>query len=345
MAQQGRDQIINRISIIGAGSFGTAIAVLLGNKGKKITIWAREKDVVEGINENSFNPSYISDVKLPETVRASHSIEESISGSDLIVFATPSHALRSVAMKTKPFINGSEIIVNVAKGIEEDTLLTPSQILAEVLDGKLLEDQIGVLTGPSHAEEVSHFKPTTVVASAYSKRAARIIQDTFMTPEFRVYLNHDIIGAEIGGALKNIMAIAAGIVDGAELGDNAKAALMTRGLHEMKRMGSALGASQDTFSGLTGMGDLIVTCTSKHSRNRFVGYNIGKGSTLVEITSGMNMVAEGVKTARSVSQWSTRNNVEMPITDAVCRVLFENVDPKDAVHQLMTRNAKDEIMI
>ncbi len=336
---------MKKISIIGAGSFGTAIAVVLGNSKYDITIWARESEVVEGINRNKKNPAYLTNVSLPETVKARSSLEETIQGSGMIIFATPSHAMREVAEKTRAYLSGKEIIVSVAKGIEQDTLMTPSQILTEVLDGVVLEDQIGVLTGPSHAEEVGTFKPTTVVASAYSKRAARIIQETFMTPKFRVYLNYDILGAEIGGALKNIMAIAAGIVDGADLGDNAKAALITRGLHEMKRMGSALGASQDTFSGLTGMGDLIVTCTSRHSRNRYVGYNIGKGKSLQEVTSGMNMVAEGVKTARSVSQWSRKNNVEMPITEAVYKVLFENINPGDAVHELMTRNAKNEIMI
>lgn len=336
---------MKKIGIIGAGSFGTAIAVVLGHSGYPITIWAREPEVVEGINRNGFNPSYITDVELPKSVQASHDFKETIKDSEMIVFATPSHTVREVASKAKEFMSGDEIIVSVAKGIEQDSLLTPSQILVEVLEGIVLEDQIGILTGPTHAEEVSKFKPTAITASAYSARAARIIQETFMTPMFRVYLNHDILGAEIGGALKNIMAIAAGIVDGAELGDNAKAALMTRGLHEMKRMGCALGASQDTFSGLTGMGDLIVTCTSQHSRNRYVGYNIGRGSTLEEITSGMNMVAEGVKTAKSVTQWSRRNNVEMPITNAVYKVLFEKMDPKDAVNELMTRNAKDEIMI
>ncbi len=336
---------MKKISIIGAGSFGTAIAVVLGHSGYTITIWAREKEVVDGINQKGFNPEYICDVELPKSVSASYSIEEALEGAEMVVFATPSHAVREVAGKAKDFLTGNEIIVSVAKGIEQDTLMTPSQILVDVLDGAVLEDQIGILTGPSHAEEVSKFKPTAITASAYSKRAARIIQETFMTPMFRVYLNHDILGAEIGGALKNIMAIAAGIIDGAELGDNAKAALMTRGLHEMKRMGCALGASQDTFSGLTGMGDLIVTCTSEHSRNRYVGYNIGRGKSLDEIRSGMNMIAEGVKTAKSVTQWSRRNNVEMPITDAVYKVLFEDMNPKDAVNELMTRNAKDEIMI
>ena len=336
---------MKKIAIIGAGSFGTAMAVVLGNKRIPVSIWAREKNVVRGINTNHVNPEYLSDVTLPESVSANETLEETLAGAEMVLFATPSHTIREVATKVKPLITGQEIIVTISKGIEKDTLMAPSQILVDVLQGKVLEDQIGVLTGPSHAEEVGKNKPTTVVASAYSKRAARVIQETFMTNMFRVYLNHDIVGVEIGGALKNIMAIAAGIVDGAELGDNAKAALMTRGLHEMKRMGTALGASQDTFSGLTGMGDLIVTCTSEHSRNRFVGYNIGQGKTLDEIISGMNMVAEGVKTAESVCQWATKNNIEMPITSAVYNVLFKNVDPRDAVDQLMTRNAKEEIMI
>lgn len=334
-----------KIGVIGAGSFGTALASLLANKGLDVSIWAREEEVVTGINENKINPSYLTELKLPENIHAFYSIEKCIKDSEMILFSTPTHALREVAGITKDHLTGDEILVTVSKGIEEDTLLTPSQILVNVLKDAILEDQIGILTGPSHAEEVALFKPTTVVASAYSKRVSRIIQETFMTPRFRVYLNQDILGAEIGGALKNIMAIAAGIVDGAELGDNAKAALMTRGLHEMKRMGSTMGAAQDTFSGLTGMGDLIVTCTSTHSRNRYVGYNIGRGKTLQEITSGMNMVAEGVKTARSVHQWSKKNSVEMPITEAVYKVLFKNMNPRDAVQELMTRDAKDEIMI
>lgn len=336
---------LNKISIIGAGSFGTALAVVLGHKGHNVTIWAREPNVVEGIKKTGKNPEYISDVELPKIVQASSSLQDTLENTDMIVFATPTHALRSVAEKVKPYVTGHEIIVTISKGMEKNTLMTPSQILVNVFEEVVLEDQIGVLTGPSHAEEVSKFKPTTVVSAAYSTRVARIIQETFITPMFRVYLNHDIVGAEIGGALKNIMAIAAGIIDGAELGDNAKAALMTRGLHEMKRMGYHLGASQDTFSGLTGMGDLIVTCTSQHSRNRFVGYNIGRGKTLNEIISGMNMVAEGVKTAESVALWARKNSIEMPITDAIYKVLFEKMDPKDAVHELMTRNAKDEINI
>ncbi len=336
---------VNKISIVGAGSFGTALAVVLGGKKYSVTIWAREENVVEGINSKKFNPSYLTDVKLPDSIVATHSLEEALKDSDMVVFATPSHALREVAENVKPFLKGNEIVVSVAKGIEKDSLMAPSQILVDVLSETILEDQIGVLTGPSHAEEVALLKPTTVVSAAYSTRVARIIQETFLTSRFRVYLNNDIIGVEIGGAVKNIMAIAAGIVDGAGLGDNAKAALMTRGLHEMKRMGAVLGASMDTFAGLTGMGDMIVTCTSQHSRNRFVGYNIGQGKSLNEITSGMSMVAEGVKTAKSVCQWAKKNNVEMPITNAVYKVLFENIPPSEVVEDLMTRNPKEEKMI
>jgi glycerol-3-phosphate dehydrogenase (NAD(P)+) len=336
---------LKKVSIIGAGSFGTALSVVLGHGGFSVTLWARENDVVEKINSERKNPDYISDVKLPDSVSATSSLEVALDSAEILLFATPTHALRSVATNVKPFISGQEIIVTVSKGIEKDTFMTPTQILVSVFDGVILEDQIGVLSGPSHAEEVSKFKPTTVVAAAYSKRVARIIQETFMTPMFRVYLNQDIIGVEIGAALKNIMAIAAGIADGADMGDNAKAALITRGLHEMKRMGVAMGASQDTFSGLTGLGDLIVTCTSEHSRNRYVGYNIGQGKKLDEIITGMNMVAEGVKTTDSVNQWAEKNNVEMPITRAVHKVLFENMDPTDALIELMTRNPKEEKMI
>ena len=336
---------MKRITIIGAGSFGTALSIVLARAGNKVRLWARESEVASGINNRHRNPAYISDVTLPDTVSCYTDLEKCLNNPGMVIFATPSHVMREVATKIKPFLNGSEIVVSVAKGIENNTFQTMSQVLIEVLDGKIIDDHIGVISGPSHAEEVSEFKPTTVVASSYSKRTTRIIQDTFLTPMFRVYLNYDIIGVEIGGAVKNIMAIAAGIVDGAQLGDNATAALVTRGLHEMKRLGMKLGGSQDTFSGLSGMGDLIVTCTSEHSRNRFVGYNIGQGKKLEEIISQMNMVAEGVKTTRSVLEWSNELQVEMPITRAVYQVLFEGEDPKDMLYDLMTRHPKEEIVI
>ena len=333
------------VTIIGAGSFGTALSIVLARAGNSVQLWARESEIAYAVNNQHRNPSYISDVTLPDSVKCFTDLEECLQERDMVVFATPSHVMREVAERVKPFLSGEEIIVSVAKGIENDTFMTMSQVLEEVLEGKIIEDHIGVLSGPSHAEEVSKFRPTTVVSTSYSKRTARIIQETFMTPMFRIYLNYDIIGVEIGGSVKNIMAIAAGIVDGAQLGDNAKAALITRGLHEIKRLGMQLGASQDTFSGLAGVGDLIVTCTSEHSRNRYVGYHIGEGRGLDEIVSGMKMIAEGVKTTRSVYEWSNKLNIEMPITAAVYNVLFEGEDPKDMLYELMTRNPKEEIVI
>lgn len=333
------------ITIVGAGSFGTALALVLDTAGNNVQMWAREKEIANNINDLHINPSYLSDIQLPKSIKAYNDIEYCLKSQDMVVFATPSHTLREVAAKLKPCLDGHEILVTVAKGIENDTFKTMSQVLIEVMEGVTYEDNIGVLYGPSHAEEVGKLKPTTVVAAAYSTRTARIIQETFLTPMFRVYINNDVIGVEIGGSVKNIMAIAAGIVDGAELGDNAKAALITRGLHEMKRMGQMMGAHSDTFSGLTGMGDLIVTCTSTHSRNRSVGFRIGKGEKLKDIIESMNMVAEGVKTAKSVRDWSIKNKVEMPITHAVYGILFENVNPKDALYELMTRDPKDEIVM
>ena len=336
---------MRNVTIVGAGSFGTALATVLDTAGNNVQIWAREKEIVAGINENHQNPSYLSHVQLPETIKAYNDLEHCLRDQDMVVFATPSHTLREVAAKIKPCLDGHEILVTVSKGIENDTFKTMSQILVEVMEGVTYEDNIGVLYGPSHAEEVSMLKPTTVVAAAYSTRTARLIQETFLTPMFRVYINNDVIGVEIGGSVKNIMAIAAGVIDGAELGDNAKAALITRGLHEMKRMGVMMGAHTDTFSGLTGMGDLIVTCTSEHSRNRYVGNQIGLGKKLDDVIKSMNMVAEGIKTTKSVHDWAVKNRVDMPITSAVYKVLFESVDPKDALNALMTRDPKDEILI
>ncbi len=336
---------MRKATVIGAGSFGTALSIVLARAGNEVNLWARESEIAFAINNRHRNPDYISDVTLPDSIRCYHELEQCLEERELVVFATPSHAMREVAERVRPHLSGEETVVSVAKGIENDTFMTMSQVLSEVLEGTIIDDHIGVLSGPSHAEEVSKFKPTTVVATSYSKRTAGIIQETFMTPMFRIYLNYDIIGVEIGASVKNIMAIAAGIIDGASLGDNAKAALITRGLHEMKRLGMKLGASQDTFSGLTGMGDLVVTCTSEHSRNRHVGYHIGQGEDLESVVSKMNMVAEGIKTTRSVYEWSNKLNVEMPITEAMYRILFEGEDPKDMLYALMTRNPKEEINI
>ncbi|MEX0686286.1 MAG: NAD(P)H-dependent glycerol-3-phosphate dehydrogenase [Balneolales bacterium] len=333
------------VTIIGAGSWGTALAMVLSKAGNTVNIWARETTIVENINSRHINGVYLPNIQLPSSIKAFSELKDALKDADLVVFATPSHTVRELARCTRPYLSGHEVIVNVAKGIENNTFMTMTQILAEVLEGCIIEDHIGVLCGPSHAEEVSLHKPTTVVSAANSKTTAKIIQQAFMTPMFRVYVNHDVIGVEVAGSVKNILAIAAGIVEGLDLGDNASAALLTRGLAEMKRLGQRLGASQDTFSGLAGIGDLIVTCTSRHSRNRFVGYQIGKGETLEEIVSKMNMVAEGVNTTRSVYKWSQKLNVDMPITERVYNVLFENVNPKDTVYDLMTRDPKEEILM
>jgi len=336
---------VKKVGIIGAGSFGTALAIVLARAGNDVIMWARESEIAYRINNFHDNRDYLPEVTLPDSVEAVTDIADALEERELVLFATPSHAVREVAQRVKPHLQGNELVVNVAKGIENDTFMTMSQVLTEVLKDQIDENNIAVLSGPSHAEEVSKFNPTAIVASSNSKRTARMVQEIFMTPMFRVYLNYDIIGVEVGGSVKNIMALAAGIVDGAELGDNTKAALMTRGLHEMKRLGMHLGASQDTFSGLTGMGDLIVTCTSRHSRNRYVGYEIGTGKSLEEVTSEMLMIAEGIKTTRSVRGWSRKLGIDMPITDAVYQVLFEEVDPKDALYELMTRVPKEEIII
>ena len=336
---------MKRISMIGAGSFGTALASMLADSGHNVLLWAREPEVAGAINREHRNPSYLPDLRLSPDIRATSDLDSTLDERDMVVIATPSHAVREIAGRLRSRLSGNETVVAVSKGIEQDTFMTMSRVLVDVLVPQVSEDRIGVLYGPSHAEEVALGKPTTVVSAANSKSTARLVQETFMTGRFRVYLNNDITGVEIGGSLKNIIAIATGIVDGLELGDNAKAALMTRGLHEMKRMGMKLGASQDTFSGLTGMGDLIVTCTSEHSRNRRVGVRVGKGEKLSSVIEHMNMVAEGVRTARSVHQWAKENRVEMPITEAVCRVLFRDESPADLIDELMRRNPKEEIMI
>lgn len=331
-----------KATIIGAGSWGTALAVVLDSNDHDVLIWAREAEIAENINKNNHNPTYLPDLIIPSRIKCSTVLEDCLHDRDLVVFATPSHTMREVAERVKPHLNGNEIIVTVSKGIENHTYMTMTQVLAQVLDGVIIEDHIGTLSGPSHAEEVARLKPTVVVSAAYSRGTAKFIQEAFMTPMFRVYVNYDVLGVEVSGAVKNIMAIAAGIVDGADLGDNIKSALITRGLFEMTRLGTQIGASRETFSGLAGIGDLIVTCTSQHSRNRYVGYHIGKGEKLEGIISRMDMIAEGVKTTKSVQGWSEKLHIEMPITDMVYRVLFKGMNPLDAMFELMTREAKDE---
>lgn len=332
-----------KATVIGAGSWGTALAVVLDSNGHDVRIWAREQEIADAINLDHHNPTYLPELALPPSITAYTDLADCARNRDMIVFATPSHTMREVSLRVKPYLEGDEIVVSVSKGIENGTYLTMTQVLAETLAGTIIEDHIGALYGPSHAEEVSRLKPTAVVSAAYGKSAALAIQQAFMTPMFRVYANHDLVGVEVGGSVKNIMAIAAGIVDGAGLGDNAKAALLTRGLQEMKRLGMRMGGSSDTFSGLAGIGDLIVTCTSEHSRNRYVGYHIGKGEKLGEIIARMSMVAEGVNTTKSVHGLALKLGVDMPITHRVYEILFEDKSAMEALRELMTREAKDEM--
>ena len=331
-----------RIGIIGAGSFGTALAKEFYAAGNHVHVWAREPEIVAHINVHHVNPIYLSDLVLPDSVYAVEELSELVLEKDLLVLATPSHTLGDMASRIKPLLSGNEVVITVSKGIEKDSFKTMSQLLAHVLDGVISSERIGVLSGPSHAEEVAHQKPTTVVATSYSTQTATYIQDTCMTPMFRIYVNNDVAGVDAARPVKTMMALAAGVLAGAGWGDNTKAALITRGLHEMKRMGTYFGAHTDTFSGLTGMGDLIVTCTSPHSRNRRLGQLIGEGKSLEEIIDGMEMVAEGVKTTQAVYFWAKKNSVEMPITSAVYEVLFEGVNPIDAMTQLMNRDPKQE---
>jgi glycerol-3-phosphate dehydrogenase (NAD(P)+) len=329
------------ISLFGAGSWGTALAVHLSTAGRDVTLWARRQEAVEQMRRTRHNPRYLKDLLIPSSVQVTSDLETAAQASDLWAVAVPSQNLRNVAERLQPYAGEPDTIVSLAKGIENDTLMTMSQVLDEVLEDASRE-QIGVLYGPSHAEEVAEGRPTTMVAAAPGEPVAEYIQDTFMTSGLRVYVNTDVIGVEIGGSAKNVLAIAAGISDGVGYGDNAKAALITRGLAEIRRLGLAMGANAQTFAGLAGIGDLVVTCMSRHSRNRAVGEQIGKGKTLDEVVSEMDMVAEGIRTTQSIHDLAKRHGLDLPITEAVHRVLFEGEQPHDMVQNLMTRSAKRE---
>ncbi|MFQ5825245.1 MAG: NAD(P)H-dependent glycerol-3-phosphate dehydrogenase [bacterium] len=326
-----------RFGIIGAGSWGTALAILLQSNGHSVTIWNRDSEVIASIAKERINRKYLPEVVLPKEIQIETDINEAAQDKDGLVIAVPSHAVRSVIEKIKD-INKDTILISVAKGIENETLLRVSQILMERFD----EDNITVLSGPSHAEEVSRGIPTVVVTASKSLKSAEWVQNTFMAPMFRVYIHSDVIGVEIGGALKNIIALAAGIIEGVGGGDNTKAALITRGLVEITRLGTKLGANSLTFAGLSGMGDLIVTCMSRYSRNRYLGEQIGRGKKLDEVLSEMVMVAEGLRTTRSAYELAAKHQVEIPIITEAYNVLFQNKDPKQAVFDLMTRAAKVE---
>lgn len=331
-----------KISVIGAGSWGTTLAILLAEKEHDVLMWVFEQDELPKLKKQRVNAKYLPGVKFSSNLHLTGSLSEAVDFGDYLVIATPSHVVRTVCQQFSSQIRDNQYVVNIAKGIENDSLKRMSEVIAETLS--ISFERIATLHGPSHAEEVSQKIATAVVSASADIGTARKIRELFRTQYFRVYSSNDIIGVELGGSLKNVIAIAAGICDGAGFGDNTKAALLTRGMVEMIRLGTIMGAQQETFAGLSGIGDLIVTCTSKHSRNRYVGEQIGKGRGLEDILNEMVMVAEGVKTTRSVYQLMKKYNVEMPISEQVYKVLFENKSPLKAVRDLMTRNPKEETL-
>ncbi len=330
-----------KTTVLGAGSWGTTLALVLNENGHKVNLWTYKSSQAEKMKEAGENPEFLPGVPLPKQLTITSDIENACSKRDLIVAAVPAQFLRSVVQQIADLDLENTIVCNVAKGIENDSLMTMSEVLLDVLKRERREN-IGILSGPSHAEEVSRKVPTAIVAASYETKVAALVQEAFMTPYFRVYVNEDIRGVELGGAIKNVIAIGAGISDGAGFGDNTKAAIMTRGVYEITRLGVKLGARPRTFAGLSGIGDLIVTCMSRHSRNRHVGEQIGKGRSLDEILKDMVMVAEGVASTRSVRDLAKKEKVEMPIVDAVYEMLFEGKDPHLATEELMTRDAKGE---
>lgn len=330
-----------RIGIIGAGSWGTALAISLAKAGKDVQLWARSKQLVEEMRETRINRVYLGDIPIPGSVRIDSSLDAVTYSNKILVFATPSQSAREVGQQAAASINAGHVLVSVAKGVENDSLKLASEVLEDIAP-VVSREQIGVLYGPSHAEEVARGIPTAVVASAYHRDTAKLIQNVFLSSSFRVYINLDMVGVQIGGAVKNVMAIAAGISDGVGFGDNTKAAIVTRGISEIRRLGVAMGAKPETFSGLAGIGDLVVTCMSGLSRNRYLGEQVGKGRSMDAIVQEMKMVAEGVRTTQSIVALAKRYFVEMPITEAVYRILFEGKKPLEAVSELMEREAKEE---
>ena len=330
-----------KISVIGSGGWGIALTILLHKNGHNLTIWSFDKKEAEELKKTRQNKTKLPNILLPEDVKVTDDLREAVDDKDILILAVPSKAIRSVSKSLKDIIKENQVIVNVAKGLEEDTLETMTDIIEEELKDK--NPKVAVLSGPSHAEEVGRGVPTTCVVSAHNKELTLYLQNVFMNPSFRVYTSPDMLGVEIGGALKNVIALAAGIADGLNYGDNTKAALITRGIKEISALGVAMGGEQSTFYGLTGLGDLIVTCASMHSRNRRAGILLGQGKTLDEAIKGVNMVVEGVYSAKSALMAAKKYNVEIPIIEQVNAVLFENKNAAEAVNELMIRDKKLEI--
>ncbi|GLG91754.1 NAD(P)H-dependent glycerol-3-phosphate dehydrogenase [Drancourtella massiliensis] len=327
-----------KVGIMGAGSWGTAISWLLTNNGHEVTVWSIDAKEVEMLDREREHKSKLPGVKLQDSIRFTNEIREGIEGKDFVVLAVPSPFTRSTAQRMCPYVKEGQILVNVAKGIEEKTLMT----LSEQIEEEVPQADVAVLSGPSHAEEVGKGLPTTCVVGAKTRETAEYLQKAFMSEVFRVYTSPDIKGIELGGSLKNVIALAAGIADGLGYGDNTKAALITRGIAEIARLGVKMGGKIETFTGLTGIGDLIVTCASVHSRNRKAGYLIGQGRTMQEAMDEVKMVVEGVYSAKAAKQLAGQYQISMPIVEQVNQVLFEGKSPAEAVKELMLRDRKEE---
>ena len=327
-----------KVHVLGAGSWGTALSLLLHKNGHQVKLWSALTDEVKLLREKREHPSKLPGVHIPEEVEITDDLEVCLRDPDVVVLAVPSPFTRSTAKQIAPLVNKGQIIVNVAKGVEEKTLMTLSEIISE----EIPDANVCVLSGPSHAEEVGRELPTTCVVSAQKRETAEYLQGIFMSPVFRVYTTPDILGVELGGSLKNVIALAAGTADGLGYGDNTKAALITRGIAEIARLGTKMGARMETFYGLSGIGDLIVTCASVHSRNRKAGYLMGKGYTMQQAMDEVKMVVEGVYSAKAAKSLAEKYNVEMPIIMEVNKVLFEDKTASDAVRDLMIRDKKVE---
>ena len=331
-----------KIGVIGAGAWGTALANLLANEGFDVAQWVFEKEVCADILEAQENKVFLPGIPLSPNIRPSNDLDKVAANKDMLLLVVPSHVFRSVAVRMVHHPTEKTLIVSATKGIENKTHLTASGILKQLLPPRL-QSRIAVLSGPSFAKEVAKRIPTAVTVAAFDPQVAGAVQNIFATPYFRVYTSHDVQGVELGGAIKNVIAIAAGISDGLGLGYNSRAALITRGAAEIQRLGIRLGANPRTFMGLAGIGDLVLTCTGKLSRNWTVGYKIGQGTKLQAILSDMRMVAEGVKTTKSVYNMSQEMGVEMPIVEQIYRMLYGDLDPKEALQTLMTRDLKHEL--
>ena len=327
-----------RIGVLGAGSWGTALAILLHDNGHDVTVWSIHEEEVEALNTTRRHERKLPGVEIPEGILFTTDMKETMSDKDVCVLAVPSPFIRSTCQKMKQYVRAGQIIVNVAKGIEENTLYT----LTDIIEEELPYADACVLSGPSHAEEVSRRLPTTCVVSSRTRKTAEYLRSVFVSPVFRVYISPDMLGIELGGALKNVIALAAGTADGLGYGDNTKAALITRGIAEIARLGIKMGGKPETFYGLTGIGDLIVTCASVHSRNRKAGYLMGQGYTMEEAMKEVQMVVEGVYSAKAALELSRKYQVEMPIVEQVNKVLFEHQNAEEAVKELMLRDKKIE---